>query len=198
MLSTYTQKFSWLWTKIFRRTISTVQFEKQIFRELTPTEWFVFQSGRGRSFSLVYTFFVEIKNDEDYRNLDNKIPRCLKILMKRHPLLRACVRQQPQSQPPRFFFCELQPTADGEVTPPFTVDLSTDYQGVMTSLVTQPFAVDVERPLWSVVYMPNVTSPFTKSEQEGNTKQNTKEAAIVLHICHTIVDGQSRDSNSIM
>ena len=168
---------------------------ENILRELSGSEAMTHALGQGGFAQVAYTFHLEFDSQDAKQQLPHKLQLCLKILMKRHPLLRACVRQQPQSQPPRFFFCELQPTADGDVTPPFTVDLSTDYQGVMTSLVTQPFAVDVERPLWSVVYMPNVTSPFTKSEQEGNTKQNTKEAAIVLHVCHTVVDGQSRDSN---
>ena len=157
---------------------------ENVLRELSGSEAMTHALGQEGFAQVAYTFHLKFHSQDAKQQLPHKLQLCLKILMKRHPLLRACVRQQPQSQPPRLFFCELQPTADGDVTPELTTDLSSDWQQVMTSLVAQTFKHDEERPLWSVVYMPNVTSPFPR---EGSAKL---EATIIFRFCHVIVDGQ--------
>ena len=155
------------------------------WRALGHQEEMFLEMSRFNHCNLAFAFHLEFDSQDAKQQLPHKLQLCLKILMKRHPLLRACVRQQPQSQPPRFFFCELQPTADGDVTPELTTDLSSDWQQVMTSLVAQTFKHDEERPLWSAVYMPNVTSPFQNSDQN---KRLT--AALIMRICHATSDAQ--------
>ena len=155
-----------------------------LFRELQELEKFFFMVKEDNP--ICYAFHLEFDSQDAKQQLPHKLQLCLKILMKRHPLLRACVRQQPQSQPPRFFFCELQPTADCDVTPELTTDMSSDWQQEMTSLVAQTFKHDEERPLWSVVYMPNVTSPSRK-----NQHTLTVDGALIVRMCHAIADAQS-------
>ena len=153
-----------------------------IFRELQGLENFFFHLNGTNP--LCYAFHLEFDSQDAKQQLPHKLQLCLKILMKRHPLLRACVRQQPQSQPPRFFFCELQPTADGDVTPMFHIDETSDWHAVMEGRTKIEVNANSEA-LWNVVYLPNATSPL-ESSQEARP-----EAAFVLRFSHTIIDGQS-------
>ena len=176
--------------KRVKLVMKTFGADTNILRELSLSEAFLFRSAQpAGDFNLVYTFFVEILDENLKRSgLNDKLKLCLQILMKRHPLLRACVRQQPHSQPPRYFFCEIQPTTDSDVTPQLSTDESSDWQKVMTSLVTQPFHVDKEQPLWTVIYMPNVSPPF------GTEAGCTDLVALLFRFSHTIVDGQGQSS----
>ena len=156
------------------------------FRELSGSEKLTHLLG-SQGFAVTYMFFLEFDSDDVKKQLPDKLELCLQILMKRHPLLRACVRQQPQSQPPRYFFCELQPTGDGDVKPVFHIETSSDWQAVLEGRIQYDVDSNSES-LWSVVYLPNVTSPF---ERLAELKPEV-EAGIVLRFSHTIIDGQSK------
>ena len=140
-------------------------------RELDALESNMIQNDQLGTSRICYVFFV----DSNEQITTAKLEDAMTILVKRHALLRMCVRQVNG----KFHWKEIE-----DLKMDIQVDSSTDWnlpfsQGVGTAFDTE------NGPLWRIRLMPNVNSEFF----DGSYRFH---AAIMFHFQHSIIDGMGK------
>ena len=179
MFVTIFATLQWLVRTAVLRVLPLEKWQGRVARQLTPSELFMRHAASVGALRLCYVYFVDY-NDVTLVSRE-RIERCLRVLMRRHPLLRARIAKRRG----RYYWYE-----PANLRPRLRVDLDTDWRSVM--LASTPELIDdVDcgnetdggHPLWWVQFLPSVTS----SPRDDSCSNH---GAFLLHFHHAIADAQ--------